>query len=79
MNKIAMVEKEGGDLSELLPLISGERARQVWKDGNAEMAMLTIGQSIGRINDIPTVTELIQRMIKEAQETLQNSMHAFAD
>jgi NADH:quinone reductase (non-electrogenic) len=77
MEKIAKIEKEGGDLTELLPLISGERARQVWKNGQADMAMLTIGQSVGRINDIPTVADLIERMIQEARESLQKSIQAF--
>jgi len=78
MEKVAKVEEEGGDLGELLPLISGERARQVWREGNAEEAMLTIGQSVGRIMDIPTVAELVARMVKEAEAALKKGMKAFA-
>jgi NADH:quinone reductase (non-electrogenic) len=77
MEKIAKIEQQNGDLSELLPLISGERARQVWKNGETEMAMLTIGQSVGRINDIPTVEDLIERMVLEARESLEKCMKAF--
>jgi nitronate monooxygenase len=77
MEQIAKIEKEGGDLTELLPLISGERARQVWKNGDADMAMLTIGQSVGRINDIPTVADLIERMVNVARESLEKSIQAF--
>lgn len=79
MQKIAEVEKGNGDLSELLPLISGERAKQVWKDGNAEEAMLTIGQSVGRIHDIPTVSELISRMVNDAETALRNGIAAFSE
>jgi nitronate monooxygenase len=78
MERVAKVEAEGGDLGELLPLISGERARQVWKEGNAEEAMLTIGQSVGRISDIPTVAELIGRMVKEAEASLKKGLDAFS-
>jgi len=74
MKQIAKIEETGGDFSELFPLISGERARQVWKNGDAEHAMLTVGQSVGLIDDIPTVDELIQRMIKDACETLKGSL-----
>jgi nitronate monooxygenase len=77
MGKIAEIESAGGDLSELLPLISGERAKKVWKDGNAEEAMLTIGQSVGRISDIPTVAELIDRVVKEARASLESGLRAF--
>ncbi|MDA3896364.1 MAG: nitronate monooxygenase [Desulfobacteraceae bacterium] len=79
MERVAKVEEAGGDLSELLPLISGERAKKVWKEGNAEEAMLTIGQSVGRISDIPTVAELISRMVKEAEASLKNSLKAFGE
>ncbi|RJP85069.1 MAG: nitronate monooxygenase [Desulfobacteraceae bacterium] len=77
MRKVEQVENSGGDLGELLPLISGERARQVWKEGNAEEAMLTIGQSVGRINDIPTVAELVSRMVADARSALESSLKMF--
>lgn len=77
MRKIAEVEETGGDLTELLPLISGERAKEVWKNGDADNAMLTIGQSVGRIHDIPTVAELIERMVKEAKVALEAGVGAF--
>jgi len=78
MRKIADVENSGGDLSELLPLISGERALKAWQEGNVEDAMLTIGQSVGRINDIPTVKELIDRMVKEAESSIKTGKGYFA-
>ncbi len=74
MKRIEEVEEHGGDFTELFPLISGERARQVWQNGDAEHAMLTVGQSIGRINDIPTAAELVQRMVAEAEEALRLSL-----
>ena len=36
--------------------------------------MLTVGQSVGRIKDIPTVAELIDRIVKEAEEALSDSL-----
>lgn len=74
IRKIEEVEQGGGDLTALLPLISGERAKTVWKEGNAEEAMLTIGQSVGRITDIPSVNELIPRMMDEARKAVKASM-----
>lgn len=77
MRKVEEVETGGGDLADLIPLISGERAKTVWKEGNAEEAMLTIGQSVGRIKDIPTVDELIQRMVAEAETALKGAINCF--
>ena len=68
------MEAGGGDFSSLFPLISGQRARQVWKDGNAEEALLTVGQSIGRIKDIPSVAELIERIVREAEAALKGAL-----
>jgi len=70
IRRVEEVEQKGGDFSALFPLITGERARRVWQDGNADEAMLTIGQSVGRIHDIPTVAELVQRIVAEAREIL---------
>lgn len=78
MEKIAEIEESGGDLGELLPLISGERAKTVWREGNADEAMLTIGQSVGRISDIPSVAALIPRMIHEARQALDDARQALA-
>jgi len=77
MEEIGRIENGGGDLKDLIPLISGQRAKKAWATGNAEEAMLTIGQSVGRINDIPSVTELIERMVSEARESLKNAEAAF--
>jgi len=79
VRKIEAIEKSGGDFSELYPLISGERARQVWMDGNIDEAMLTIGQSVGRIHDIPTVDELIKRIMREARTILNTASAQIRD
>jgi NADH:quinone reductase (non-electrogenic) len=79
IKQIEVIEAGDGDISELFPLISGQRAREVWRNGNAQEAVLTVGQSIGRIKDIPTVAELIQRIVEEAKNTLGRLNEAIAD
>ncbi len=74
MKKVEEIEAGQGDFSELFPLITGEKAKQVWASGEAQEAMLTVGQSIGRIDDIPTVSELVERIAKQARETLRSSL-----
>jgi nitronate monooxygenase len=76
VRKIEDIEQNGGDFSELFPLISGERARQVWKNGDVDNAMLTIGQSVGRIHDIPSAAELVERMMAEARAALSGALKA---
>jgi len=74
IRRVEDVEEHGGDFTELFPLISGQRAREVWQSGDAEQALLTVGQSIGRIHDIPTVAELVKRIADEAEEALRSSL-----
>jgi nitronate monooxygenase len=74
VKRIEEIEARDGDFSELFPLISGDRAKQVWQDGNAEEALLTVGQSVGRIQDVPTVAELVERIAAEAEEALRKSL-----
>jgi nitronate monooxygenase len=54
----------------LTPLIAGERMKQAWDDGDVDVAPMMVGQSIGLIQDVPTCKELLERMVKEAEETL---------
>jgi nitronate monooxygenase len=74
VRKIEDVEKTGGDFSALFPLITGERARQVWQSGAVDEAMLTVGQSIGRIYDVPTVAELVARIVRDAEAALRGAL-----
>jgi NADH:quinone reductase (non-electrogenic) len=77
MRKIAEVEEAGGDFSELFPLISGQRALEVWKDGNVDEAMLTFGQSVGRVYDVPSVSDLVRRIVAEAKTVLSGAIEKF--
>ena len=40
-------------------------------DGRPEVGILPTGQGIGVIDDLPTVAELIDRIIAEAEHTLE--------
>ncbi len=67
--KIIEMEKKGATLEELAPLISGSVSRSGWRDGTVEEGMYPGGQVIGRIHDVPTMRELMDRIVAEALET----------
>lgn len=73
VSEIKAIENRGGNLDDLLPLMSGLRMRDAWISGDAESAVLPVGQSIGLIRDIPTCQELLDRMGKEAAEYLDKA------
>ncbi|EGS19757.1 uncharacterized protein CTHT_0042410 [Thermochaetoides thermophila DSM 1495] len=70
------VEKESktGDFAEIAPYVSGKRGREVFIKGDPEYGVWTAGQVMGLIHDIPTCKELLERIEKEAEETLKNRM-----
>ncbi len=66
--KIIEMERQGATLEELMPMISGQVSRKGWSEGNLDEGMYPAGQVIGRIEDIPTVADLIKRTMAEAME-----------
>lgn len=66
--KIIELESTGASLEELAPYISGRASASGWQKGSFDEGMYPGGQVVGRIKDVPTVAELIQRMVNEAME-----------
>ncbi len=70
IEEIVAIEARGGGLQELIPLLSGERIKEAWEEGNVERAPLMVGQSIGLIKGVLSCKELLDTMAKEAAECL---------
>ena len=68
IEKIMEIEARQGGLDELIPLMSGLKVKEAWEKGDVDYAPLMVGQSIGLIKDVPTCKELLDRMVKEAEE-----------
>jgi NADH:quinone reductase (non-electrogenic) len=70
IEEVLAIEARNGGFDELIPLLSGQRVKQAWEQGDVDYAPLMVGQSIGLINDIPTCKELLDRMAAEAKESI---------
>jgi len=70
-DKILEMESRNAPLEELAPLISGQVSRSGWVDGNLEKGIFPAGQVVGRIKDIPSVAELMERIVGEASEVMK--------
>lgn len=70
------VERESttGEFAEVAPFVSGKRGRQVFLNGDPEYGVWTAGQVIGLIHDIPTCKVLIERIEREAEDTLREKL-----
>ena len=62
------LEKQGGDIDQLETLISGRAGLGLLESGDVNNGLLSVGQVVGLVHDIPTVKELIDRIVKEAEE-----------
>ena len=58
-------------LAELLPLIKGEQTKKVFKNGDLNAGVAPCGQTIGSINRILTVKEVIEGIIKGADSIIK--------
>jgi nitronate monooxygenase len=70
IEEIIAIEARGGDLQALIPLLSGDRIKEAWEQGNVDYAPLMVGQSVGLIKGILSCKELLDTMAREAVECL---------
>jgi len=69
-----MISGEGGDLVQMARLANGTiRHQKAIYDGDTVKGFMFVGQATGPIRDLPTVKELIDRIIGEAQATLHKT------
>ena len=66
-NKILELEKENAGYEELKDYISGDSNKRFIYEGKAEEGFAWAGQVTGLIKDVPTVSELINRMVQEVE------------
>ena len=67
VEEIQKLEARGASFEEMLPLIGGKAYKRVFFDGELDAGINSIGEVVGLINDIPTVSELITRIVNEAK------------
>jgi len=65
------MEEKGARLDEILPRISGKKVSSAYQTGDFTNAIITAGQTVGLIHNVPTLKEIIDRMIKEAERVTQ--------
>ncbi|MCB1666772.1 MAG: nitronate monooxygenase [Porticoccaceae bacterium] len=77
VKEINVVEAANGGLDQMMPLMTGQRVRESWVNGDVNYGVETLGQSVGLIKDIPTTAELLERMAKEALASVDKTRALF--
>ncbi len=74
--------KGGATIDDIKHLVAGTRGRVVFETGDVEHGIWSAGMVQGLIHDIPSVEELVTRIVKEADEiierlgSLSNALHS---
>ncbi len=76
-SQVLAIEAEGKDLERIFPLITGQRVKTAWTNGDVEGAAFMVGQSIGLIKDVLSCQELLENMVKDAEAILRQNLARF--
>ena len=65
---VSISARPDAEFKDIQPLVSGARGRHALETGEIEAGLVWAGQVQGLIHDVPTVAELIERIVTEARE-----------
>ncbi len=71
---VALEQKGGVTIEELAPLVSGKRGASVYETGDIDGGVWTAGMVAGLIHDIPTVKELVHRIVADAESLIRERL-----
>ncbi|MGX6448698.1 NAD(P)H-dependent flavin oxidoreductase [Patulibacter sp. S7RM1-6] len=69
-DEVREIEARGGGFEDVRHLVAGARGREVYRTGDTDAGVWWAGMSQGLIHDVPTVAELVDRIVREATATL---------
>ncbi len=62
------LEAQQADLPEILKVVGGQKAREMYDTGALDEGIISCGQGVGLVHDIPTVKELFDNIIAQATD-----------
>jgi nitronate monooxygenase len=72
VDQVLDIEGREGEtqIEDLVPFVSGLVGKEMLENGEMEKGILSAGQSMGLVKDIPTCQELLDRIMAEAEEII---------
>ena len=74
--KVVAMEKEGAKFEDIRELVAGARGKMVYATGDSDEGIWSAGQIQGLIHDVPTVKDLVERIVAEAEEIINSRLTA---
>lgn len=72
--QVLQIQSEGGRFEDVKDLVAGARGASVYESGDPELGIWWAGQTQGLIFDVPTVAELVERIVAEAGEIVSGRL-----
>jgi len=69
-DEVVRILEDGGQFPDVRELVAGVRGRRVYEEGDLDAGIWTVGIVQGIIRDVPTVGELIPRIVAEAEQVI---------
>jgi nitronate monooxygenase len=73
-DEVLRIQDDGGEFADVRELVSGARGAQVYETGDPEHGLWWAGQAQGLIDDVPTVADLVTRIVAEAEEIISSRL-----
>ena len=77
--EVVEILSSGGKFEDVRHLVAGARGRAVFDSGDPEAGIWTAGTVQGLIHDIPTVGELVERIVTEAEALIAGRLTGLLD
>lgn len=68
--KVVELEAAKSPKEEVFAAAAGAKAKKMFEEGNLDFGMTSVGQGVGLIHDIPTVKDLFERIMNEAEAVI---------
>jgi NAD(P)H-dependent flavin oxidoreductase YrpB (nitropropane dioxygenase family) len=74
--EVVEIERQGGTFEDVRHLVAGARGRRVYESGDPDLGIWWAGVAQGLIDDIPTVEQLITRIVAHAEQLISGRLTA---
>jgi nitronate monooxygenase len=71
---VEIEDKGGATIDDLRHLVAGKRGKHVYDEGDPDAGIWTAGQVQGLIHDVPTVKELVERIVRESDAIIRQRL-----
>jgi nitronate monooxygenase len=75
-DEVLRIQSDGGQFEDVRELVAGRRGAKVYETGDPEAGIWWAGQAQGLIHDVPTVAELVARIVAEARGLVASRLPA---